>query len=268
MPRPPPSCWRASLAAAPSSSASWAGTRRATAWSPAARRWAWRHAALHAPTPRPLPASAPCLTGGCAAGHVHGGAAALIATPPSPSRPFLQTHQRPCPHPTHSTHAQRSHCTHEPCRPARAHCPPPCARSGEVAASIAAVEAVEQQLTPARVAAMAPDITAAGLLVLDGNLSAASFSAACRAASDAGVPALFEPVSVPKAARWGWTAARPDQAAAHPRVPLLRVQRACIGTRACMLAQLRRCNASLALPQWNPGAVAAGAPPSCSAWHM
>jgi hypothetical protein len=70
-----------------------------------------------------------------------------------------------------------------------------------VAASVASLAAFEQEMTPGRIAAAAADVRAAGLLVVDANLSEASFAAACSVAASAHIPTLFEPVSVPKAVR-------------------------------------------------------------------
>jgi pseudouridine kinase len=47
----------------------------------------------------------------------------------------------------------------------------------------------------------AADIAAAQLLILDANLQAATLEAAAHVAAAAGVPVLFEPVSIPKAPR-------------------------------------------------------------------
>jgi pseudouridine kinase len=72
---------------------------------------------------------------------------------------------------------------------------------GEVAASIADVSAPALELTPAVVQLHAADIGRCQLLVLDANLGQATLAAAVAAAAAAGVRVLFEPVSVPKAAR-------------------------------------------------------------------
>jgi pseudouridine kinase len=73
-------------------------------------------------------------------------------------------------------------------------------RGGEVAASVADVAAAAK-LTPAIVQQHAKHIATAQLLILDANLQAATLAAAAHVAAAAGVPVLFEPVSIPKAAR-------------------------------------------------------------------
>lgn len=75
----------------------------------------------------------------------------------------------------------------------------PC-RSGEVAACVADVAAPAAELTPAVVQQHLAAIQQAGLLVLDANLQQPTLAAAAQAAAAAGVPVLFEPVSVPKSA--------------------------------------------------------------------
>lgn len=67
---------------------------------------------------------------------------------------------------------------------------------------MADVAAPATELTPAVVQQHAAAIAAAGVLILDANLPAPTLAAAVRVAGAAGVPVLFEPVSVPKAARW------------------------------------------------------------------
>jgi len=74
-------------------------------------------------------------------------------------------------------------------------------RGGEVAASVADVAAPATELTPAVIQHHAADIAAAQLLVLDANLQQETLQAAVHLAAAAGVPVLFEPVSVPKARR-------------------------------------------------------------------
>lgn len=74
-------------------------------------------------------------------------------------------------------------------------------RGGEVAASVADVAAPAIELTPAVVQKHRSDIAAAQLLILDANLQAATLEAAVQIAAAAGVPVMFEPVSVPKAPR-------------------------------------------------------------------
>lgn len=74
-------------------------------------------------------------------------------------------------------------------------------RSGEVAACVADVAAPAAELTPDVVQQHLPAIQQAGLLVLDANLQQQALAAAAQAAAAAGVPVLFEPVSVPKSVR-------------------------------------------------------------------
>lgn len=74
-------------------------------------------------------------------------------------------------------------------------------RGGEVAASVADVAAPATELTPAVIQHHAADIAAAQLLILDANLQQETLQAAVRLAAAAGVPVLFEPVSLPKARR-------------------------------------------------------------------
>lgn len=66
---------------------------------------------------------------------------------------------------------------------------------------MADVAAPAVELTPRVVQRHAADIAAAQLLVLDANLPASTLAAAVQVAANAGVPVLFEPVSVPKAPR-------------------------------------------------------------------
>lgn len=75
-------------------------------------------------------------------------------------------------------------------------------RAGEVAASVADVAAPTVELTPEVVQQHAAAIAAAQVLILDANLPAATLQAAVQVAGAAGVPVMFEPVSVPKAPRW------------------------------------------------------------------
>ena len=75
-------------------------------------------------------------------------------------------------------------------------------RSGEVAACVADVVAPALELTPSVVQQHLQHRQQAGALVLDANLEADTLIAATQAAAAAGVPVLFEPVSVPKATRW------------------------------------------------------------------
>ncbi len=75
-------------------------------------------------------------------------------------------------------------------------------RGGEVAASVADVAAPAVELTPALVQQHAAALAAAQVLILDANLPASTLQAAVNMAGAAGVPVMFEPVSVPKAPRW------------------------------------------------------------------
>jgi hypothetical protein len=67
---------------------------------------------------------------------------------------------------------------------------------------VADVAAPAAELTPAVVQQHLPAVQQAGLLVLDANLQQPTLAAAAQAAAAAGVPVLFEPVSVPKSVRW------------------------------------------------------------------
>ena len=69
---------------------------------------------------------------------------------------------------------------------------------GELVAAVADMAATEQ-LSPADVEAAAAAIATARLVVLDGNLAAATLDRAADLAHAAGVPVLLEPVSAPKA---------------------------------------------------------------------
>ncbi|GLI65002.1 hypothetical protein VaNZ11_008428 [Volvox africanus] len=74
-------------------------------------------------------------------------------------------------------------------------------RSGEVAACIADVAAVEHHLTPERLRECQPKIHQACMLLAEGNLSAEALEYVTRIAAHARVPVFLEPVSVPKATR-------------------------------------------------------------------
>eukprot|EP00879_Flechtneria_rotunda_P029486 GHRR01031895.1.p1 GENE.GHRR01031895.1~~GHRR01031895.1.p1 ORF type:complete len:331 (+),score=133.45 GHRR01031895.1:946-1938(+) len=73
-------------------------------------------------------------------------------------------------------------------------------RGGEIAASVADVAAAKQ-LTPTVLQQYKQQIKQAGLLVLDANFSPDTLAAAAHLAATAGVPVLYEPVSVPKSVR-------------------------------------------------------------------
>lgn len=70
-----------------------------------------------------------------------------------------------------------------------------------MAASVADVAAAEL-ITPAVVLQHKSVIHRAQLLILDANFDAPTLAAAAQLAAAAGVPVLYEPVSVPKSIRW------------------------------------------------------------------
>lgn len=70
-----------------------------------------------------------------------------------------------------------------------------------MAASIADVAAAAL-MTPAVVQQHTSVIQQAQLLVVDANFDAQTLQEAAQIAHKAGVPVLFEPVSVPKSVRW------------------------------------------------------------------
>ncbi|GAA5441688.1 carbohydrate kinase [Deinococcus caeni] len=72
--------------------------------------------------------------------------------------------------------------------------------SGELLVAVAAMAAVEA-LTPAALQERRGVLRGAAWVVADGNLPEASLSHLLSLAAEAGVPVVFEPVSVPKAAR-------------------------------------------------------------------
>jgi pseudouridine kinase len=80
--------------------------------------------------------------------------------------------------------------------------------TGELVVAVADMVAVES-LSPADVAAASDAIAAADLVVLDGNLVPATTSAVLDIAEAAGVRAVVEPVSVPKARRLATAIRRP-----------------------------------------------------------
>ncbi|KAL4857826.1 Pseudouridine kinase [Chlorella vulgaris] len=75
--------------------------------------------------------------------------------------------------------------------------------AGELAACVADVSLLEEQLTPQllRSPPVAAALAAAPIVMLDGNLSPEALQEACRQAAAAGVPVWFEPVSAPKSVR-------------------------------------------------------------------
>ncbi|GFR48532.1 hypothetical protein Agub_g10428, partial [Astrephomene gubernaculifera] len=74
-------------------------------------------------------------------------------------------------------------------------------RTGEVAACVADVGAVEQLLTPGRLAACRQQIQQACMVLAEANLSSEALLYVSRTAALARVPVFLEPVSVPKATR-------------------------------------------------------------------
>jgi len=80
--------------------------------------------------------------------------------------------------------------------------------AGELAVAVADMAAVES-LTPEDVAAAADRIASADLVVVDANLRPATVTAALDVAAAAGVRAVVEPVSVPKAVRLAPAVRRP-----------------------------------------------------------
>ncbi|CAL9073528.1 pseudouridine kinase-like [Musa acuminata AAA Group] len=73
--------------------------------------------------------------------------------------------------------------------------------SGELAAAVASVEAVEKFLTPEFIKQFQSYICSAPMLILDANLHPKSIEFACQIAAAAGIPVWFEPVSVKKSTR-------------------------------------------------------------------
>lgn len=74
-------------------------------------------------------------------------------------------------------------------------------RAGEVAASVADVHLLEQQLLPPLLQGVDQRVADAAFVVLDGNLDPQAIQHVCRVAAAGSVPTLFEPVSVAKAVR-------------------------------------------------------------------
>ncbi|KAH1040160.1 hypothetical protein J1N35_041903 [Gossypium stocksii] len=73
--------------------------------------------------------------------------------------------------------------------------------SGEVAAGVASVEAVEMFLTPEWIQQFKHTIHSAPLLMVDANLSPPALEVSCRLAAESNVPVWFEPVSIAKSKR-------------------------------------------------------------------
>uniref|UniRef100_A0A1D1XK61 Pseudouridine kinase n=1 Tax=Anthurium amnicola TaxID=1678845 RepID=A0A1D1XK61_9ARAE len=73
--------------------------------------------------------------------------------------------------------------------------------SGESAAAVASVEAVENFVTPDWIRRFHSHISVAPVLMLDANLHPFALEAACQMAAESGIPVWFEPVSVTKSKR-------------------------------------------------------------------
>ncbi|KAB2035641.1 hypothetical protein ES319_D04G166700v1 [Gossypium barbadense] len=73
--------------------------------------------------------------------------------------------------------------------------------TGEVAAGVASVEAVEMFLTPEWIQRFKHTIHSAPLLMIDANLSPPALEVSCRLAAESNVPVWFEPVSIAKSKR-------------------------------------------------------------------
>jgi pseudouridine-5'-phosphate glycosidase/pseudouridine kinase len=74
--------------------------------------------------------------------------------------------------------------------------------TGEVAACVADVKLLDQEMTSSVMQQQRRLIQSAGMLVIDGNMVPATAQAACHIARAAQVQVYFEPVSAPKAVRW------------------------------------------------------------------
>ncbi|OMO63419.1 hypothetical protein COLO4_32449 [Corchorus olitorius] len=73
--------------------------------------------------------------------------------------------------------------------------------TGEVAAGVASVEAVEMFLTPEWIQEFKHKIHSSPILMVDANLSPAALEASCQIAAESDIPVWFEPVSVAKSKR-------------------------------------------------------------------
>lgn len=73
--------------------------------------------------------------------------------------------------------------------------------TGEVAACVADVKLLEQEMSSSVLHRQRQLIQGAGILVIDGNMAPAAAQTACSLASAAQVPVYFEPVSAPKSIR-------------------------------------------------------------------
>ncbi|XP_041015784.1 pseudouridine kinase isoform X1 [Juglans microcarpa x Juglans regia] len=73
--------------------------------------------------------------------------------------------------------------------------------SGELAAAVASVEAIEEFLTPEWIQQFKGNICTAPILMVDANLSPLALEASCQIAAESNIPVWFEPVSVSKSRR-------------------------------------------------------------------
>ncbi|XP_020426014.1 uncharacterized protein LOC18766349 isoform X2 [Prunus persica] len=73
--------------------------------------------------------------------------------------------------------------------------------SGELAAAVASVEAIEKFLTPEWIQQFKYNIRSAPVLMIDANLNLSALKASCQLAAECKIPVWFEPVSVVKSRR-------------------------------------------------------------------
>ncbi|GMY39631.1 pseudouridine kinase [Fagus crenata] len=73
--------------------------------------------------------------------------------------------------------------------------------SGELAAAVASVEAIEKFLTPEWIQQFKYNICSAPILMVDANLNPPALEASCHLAAESSIPVWFEPVSVAKSRR-------------------------------------------------------------------
>ncbi|XP_034227410.1 uncharacterized protein LOC117636832 isoform X2 [Prunus dulcis] len=73
--------------------------------------------------------------------------------------------------------------------------------SGELAAAVASVEAIEKFLTPEWIQQFKYNIRSAPVLMIDANLNLSALKASCQLAAECKIPVWFEPVSVAKSRR-------------------------------------------------------------------
>ncbi|CAL2278740.1 unnamed protein product [Prunus armeniaca] len=73
--------------------------------------------------------------------------------------------------------------------------------SGELAAAVASVEAIEKFLTPEWIQQFKYNIHSAPVLMIDANLNLSALKASCQLAAECEIPVWFEPVSVAKSRR-------------------------------------------------------------------